>query len=76
MMKHPFVLGGIAIIAVVYLALFAFSTNGYGYPGYAGYHHGASFWYFGGPRYTYPSQSVREGSVGGTGRTGGIGGGK
>jgi hypothetical protein len=69
-------LAGIAIIAMVYFALFAFSSRGYGYPGYYGYHRPGSFFYWGGPRYHYPSQSVRDGSLGGPGRTGGIGGGK
>lgn len=77
MFKHPIVLGGMAVIAVLYLGLFAFSARGYGYPGYGGYHAGPSFWYWGGPRYHYPSTTVRDGSIGGPGRTGGgIGGGK
>lgn len=76
MFKHPIVLVGIGAIAVIYFALFAFSARGYGYPGYNGYHAGPSFWYWGGPRYYYSSPDLRDGSLGGPGRTGGIGAGK
>lgn len=65
-----------AVIAGIYLLLFAASARGYGYSGYGGYHSGPSFWYFGGSRYHYPSQSVRQGSIGGPRGSGGISAGK
>jgi len=65
-----------AVVAGIYLLLFSVSARGYGYSGYGGYHNGPSFWYFGGSRYHYPSRSLREGSIGGPGRRGGISGGK
>lgn len=69
-------IGAVVVIAVIYFGLFFFSTRGYGYPGYRGYSQGSSFWYWGGPRYYYPSRTVRTGSIGGPGRTGGIRAGK
>lgn len=76
MFRNPIVLGGIAVIAVIYFASFAFSARGYGYTGYNGYHSGPSFWYWGGPRYYYPSGDLREGSLSGPDRRSGIGAGK
>lgn len=67
---------GIAAAALLYFGLFSFASAGYGYAGYHGYHHGPSFWYFGGPRF-YPSRSLRNGSPGGPGGRGtGLHGGK
>lgn len=75
--KHRIPIIGVAVIAVLYLLLFSFSARGWGYPGYHGYLAGPSFFYWGGARYYYPgSPSARAGSMGGTGRTGGISGGK
>ncbi|MEQ5834763.1 hypothetical protein EB809_01220 [Marinobacter sp. R17] len=59
----------LALLGVIYLALFSFSNDGYGYTGYNGYSHGPSFWYFGGPSY-YPNRSLRNGSLGGPGDRG------
>lgn len=63
-------------VIVVYFLLFPLSSHGYGYAGYGGYHHQPSFWYWGGASNHYIDTSVREGSLGGPGRTGGISGGK
>lgn len=67
---RPLTLGIVAVMALLYFALFSFSSNGYGYAGYGGYHHGPSFWYFGGPSY-YPNRSLRQGSLGSPGNRGG-----
>lgn len=65
-----------ALLGVIYIALFPAASSGYGYMGHNGYHHGPSFWYFGGPR-TYYGSDVRSGSVGGARvRGGGPGSGK
>lgn len=76
MFKHPIPLVGLGLVAILYFSLFAFSSRGYGYPGYHGWYAGPAIWYMGGPRYHYPGRSVREASVGGPGRAGGISGGK
>lgn len=71
-----FTIGAAAVLALIYFSLFSFASSGYGYAGYQGYHHGPSFWYFGGPHY-YRSASVRNGSLGGPGGRGqGLHGGK
>lgn len=57
-------------LAMLYFGLFPVASNGFGYAGYGGYHHGPSFWYWGGPRY-YPGSSVRAGSLTGPGARGG-----
>ncbi len=60
----------LAIMAVLYFGAFYFGSRGYGYTGYRGYHHGPSFFYWGGAN-TYHSPSARVGSVGGPGHQGG-----
>ena len=60
----------IAILGFLYLGLFSFSSRGWGYMGYRGYHYGPSWWYFGGPRYHY-GPSARGGSWGGRSHRGG-----
>lgn len=67
---RPITLGTLALLAIIYFALFSYSSKGYGYAGYGGYHHGPSFWYFGGANY-YPSRSLRQGSLGTSGTRGG-----
>lgn len=57
------------VLGALYFGLFSYSASGYGYAGYNGYHHGPSFWYFGGPRY-YPNRSLRNASLGGPGGRG------
>lgn len=59
----------IALLGIIYLGMFSFASEGYGYSGYDGYDSGPSFWYFGGPRY-FPNRSVRNGSIGGPGDRG------
>ncbi|ODS24103.1 hypothetical protein AB835_05055 [Candidatus Endobugula sertula] len=75
-LKRSVVFTIIGVLALFFIiALFA-STRGYGYMGYYGYHHGPSFFYWGGPR-IYNSRSYRGGSIGGfRHRGGGFGGGK
>lgn len=64
------------VLGGTYIGLMPAAASGYGYMGYRGYHHGPSFWYFGGAN-TYYSRNVRGGSVSGTGfRGGGPGAGK
>ena len=60
----------IAGLVLLYVVALPFSARGWGYPGYYGYHRGASFWYWGGVP-TYHGQSVRGGSVGGPSFRGG-----
>lgn len=73
---RPFIVIILVVLALLYFGLFFFAGTGYGYPGYHGYSHGPSFWYFGGPSY-YHSASVRSGSLSGPGsRGGGLHGGK
>ncbi len=55
----------ITILIFVYSACFHFSYEGYGYPGYRGYHHHHSSWYFGRHDSAYDT-SVRENSVSGS----------
>ena len=70
------VVGVVLVLALVYLGGFWFSSRGWGYAGYGGYHRAPSFWYWGGPS-TYHDPSVRAGSVGGPShRGGGLHGGK
>ncbi len=76
MFKDTRILFLMAGIAAFYFLLFPLSSHGYGYAGYGGYNSGPSFWYWGGARSHYVGNSVREGSLGGPGRTGGISGGK
>lgn len=53
------------VLVTVYFACFKFSNDGYGYPGYKGYHTGHhSHWYFYRHSYAY-EPSVRENSVSG-----------
>lgn len=64
------------VLGFIYIGLMSSAANGYGYMGYRGYHHGPSFWYFGGTS-TYYDRNVRSGSVSGSGvRGGGPGSGK
>ncbi len=63
-------IGLIVVLVVFYFILLSFSFRGCGYAGYRGYHHGPSFWYWGGPAY-YPGVSTRGGSVGGPSHLGG-----
>ncbi len=64
------------VMAVLYFGAFYAGSRGYGYTGYGGYHHGPSFFYWGGAN-TYYGPSARAGSVGGPGHLGGgTGGGK
>ncbi len=60
----------VAILVCIYIFGFFISRQGWGYTGYYGYHHGPSFWYFGGPNY-YRGASVRSGSVSGPSHVGG-----
>lgn len=60
----------IAGVGLLYVALVWLSCDGYGYAGYDDYDTGASFWYFGDVD-TFHSRSVRAGSRGGPGVTGG-----
>ena len=53
-----------------YMYLIPLASNGYGYMGYRGYHHGHSYWYWGGPN-TYYNRNVRSGSVSGANVRGG-----
>lgn len=53
-----------AVLVVGYFALFTTATNGYGYMGYNGYHHGPSFWHMMGPRTYTGRPSNRTGSLG------------
>lgn len=66
-MRKLIIIWIVAVLAMIYLSLFSYSSEGYGYPGY---HGGPSFWYFGGPHY-YPNRSLRRGSLGGPGARGG-----
>lgn len=59
------------ILFFAYIFLFHLASNGYGYPGYYGYHRGGSFWYWNSGTNYYYDQSSRSGSLGGTGRIGG-----
>lgn len=63
------------IWVVIYLSLFSFASNGYGYAGYYGYHRGPSFWYFGGAS-TYHDRNIRNNVSGASLRGGGPGSGK
>ena len=54
----------IAMLGVIYFACFNVAQTGYGYPGYRGYNHHHSYWYF--IRYDESyDPSVRENSVDG-----------
>ena len=55
-------IGIIIGLVILLIALFAVARTGYGYMGYRGYHHGPSWWYWGGPSYHY-GKNVRHGSV-------------
>jgi hypothetical protein len=76
--KSPLRQSGSALLSILlivgltamFLMLLRMSTSGWGYTGYAGYHRGPSFWYWGGPS-VYTGPSVRSGSVSGPGNTGG-----
>ena len=66
----------IGILGIIYLACFSPAQQGYGYPGYRGYHHHHSYWYFRSYDESY-NPSVRESSLGGHNASGkGIHGGK
>ncbi len=66
----------IVVLVVVFLWALFYSMRGYGYMGHNGYHHGPSFFYWGGPR-VYHDRSNRDGSISGSGhRGGGLSGGK
>jgi hypothetical protein len=58
------------VMGISYLALLPSANAGYGYMGHRGYHHGPSFWYFGGPS-TYHGTSARSGSISGPNNRGG-----
>lgn len=60
----------IAILAILFIVMLSAGARGYGYPGYGGYYHSPSFFYWGGPSY-YSGYNVRDGSVGGPGHRGG-----
>ncbi|MCY4045579.1 MAG: hypothetical protein OXE99_10925 [Cellvibrionales bacterium] len=65
-----------AVLVVLLFIAFFYSLRGHGYTGYNGYHHGPSFFYWGGPK-TYHERSHRYGSLGGINhRGGGFSGGK
>ncbi len=69
-------IGLIVVMAVVYIGVLFIGLRGWGYMGYGGFHHGPSFWYWGGPR-IHSSRSTRNGSIGGPkNRGGGYSGGK
>lgn len=55
------------IRGVIYIALFYFALDGYGYSGHGGFSSGSSRWYWGGPE-TYRDPSNRAGSLDGTNR--------
>ena len=66
----------IAMLGVIYFACFNVAQTGYGYPGYRGYHHHHSYWYFRHYDESY-NPSVREHSIGGHNASGkGMHGGK
>lgn len=56
----------IGLLSVIYFACFNYAEAGYGYPGYRGFTHHHSHFYYAGHDYNYNS-SVRETSVGGHG---------
>ncbi|HEV7321414.1 MAG TPA: hypothetical protein VGO04_22650 [Ensifer sp.] len=58
------------ILSAIYLVLFYFALDGYGYSGHGGSHARASRWYWGGPE-TFHDPNNRAGSVDGTNRLGG-----
>lgn len=70
---------GITVVALIFLLLIIgifssalfFSTSGWGYVGYHGYHRPASFFYWGGPTMHYGSSSIRNGSINGARHLGG-----
>ena len=66
----------VVILVILFLWALFYSSRGWGYMGYNGYHHGPSFFYMGGPS-VYHQPSNRDGSVSGSGhRGGGFSGGK
>jgi len=73
-MKNKKGIGMIQWVIIILSGLFIISLfaswNGWGYPGYNGYYHGGSWFYWGGPQ-TYYGPSVREGSMGGSKFSGG-----
>lgn len=71
--KHMMLIG---VLVVFFIGAIIYSSRGWGYMGYQGYHSGPSFFYMGGPR-IYNQPSVRDGSISGSGqRGGGFSGGK
>lgn len=58
------------ILGGIYFALIPSAGRGYGYMGYYGYHHGPSFWYWGGTPMSY-DRNVRSGSRSGPNIRGG-----
>lgn len=71
--RHMILIG---VLVVTFIFALIYSSKGWGYTGYNGYHSGPSFFYFGGPR-IYNQPSVRDGSVSGSRqRGGGFSGGK
>lgn len=74
--SKPLKFGLIGFAIVVFVVAFMLSARSWGYMGYYGYHHGPSFFYFGGAR-LHHSPSLRDGSISGSGhRGGGLSGGK
>lgn len=72
--KHNTII--VVVLAIIFFITLLYSSRGWGYMGYNGYHHGPSFFYMGGPS-IYHQRSNRDGSVSGAGqRGGGFNGGK
>ncbi len=66
----------IVVLVVFFIWALLYSMRGWGYMGYNGYHHGPSFFYWGGPS-VFHDPSNRDGSISGSGhRGGGFSGGK
>ena len=70
---------GVTLVALVFLLLvigmfalaFYYSSKGWGYVGYYGYHQPYSSFYWGSPRTHYQSPSIRNGSINGSRHVGG-----
>lgn len=70
-------LSGVALLMLVaYGWAGRASSQGWGYVGHRGWHHGPSLWYFGGPTLYNEPASLREGSLRGPRMRGGLHGGK
>jgi NADH:ubiquinone oxidoreductase subunit 6 (subunit J) len=64
-------LGVTGFMSIAFIIVTYFSLQGWGYPGYYGYHQNPSWTYFNGSVEYYPERSLRDGSVYGPNRKGG-----